>query len=240
MTTIPHRVKSRIYKTNLVDRYAAICQARPEMKAAHAHTSEPLHRQVSRQIADQIASGALVPGQRLPPERTLAEQLAVSRVTVRRALKELGETGLVESFVGRGTFVTARCLDEPPNALMGFTELNASRGLVPSARILMQVVRSATYDESERLRHRPRRGSLRARAPSPRLLDGVPTTVDHNVVPLALAPALPAADFTRESLFEILDESGSAPFRADYSVEADAVGAASRTCSGSSPAVRCS
>ncbi len=58
-------------------------------------------------LAQGIRLGVLVAGDRLPPERELAETLGVSRVTLREAIKALRDAGLVESRRGRGggTFV---------------------------------------------------------------------------------------------------------------------------------------
>lgn len=69
--------------------------------------SKPLHVTIAEQLAAAIASGALVPGERLPPERHLAESLGVSRMTVRQALGDLERDGLLRRVVGRagGTFV---------------------------------------------------------------------------------------------------------------------------------------
>jgi len=47
------------------------------------------HAAISAQIEEAIASGALAPGDRLPPERTLAAEHHVSRMTVRQALQSL-------------------------------------------------------------------------------------------------------------------------------------------------------
>jgi DNA-binding FadR family transcriptional regulator len=60
-------------------------------------------------LARSIRLGVLVDGERLPPERELADTLGVSRVTLREAIKALREAKLVESRVGRGggTFVVA-------------------------------------------------------------------------------------------------------------------------------------
>ena len=91
--------------------------------------SPPLYYRVYRMIADDIASGRLSAGDRLPAERELCQQLSVSRTTVRRAFAALVEDGLIESAAGRGAFVTNDSLAEPPNALMSFSELGASRGL---------------------------------------------------------------------------------------------------------------
>ncbi|MBN9619191.1 MAG: FadR family transcriptional regulator, partial [Actinobacteria bacterium] len=60
-------------------------------------------------LAQSIRLGVLVEGDRLPPERELAERFGVSRVTLREAIKALRDAGLVESRRGRGggTFVAA-------------------------------------------------------------------------------------------------------------------------------------
>ena len=70
--------------------------------------SKPLHVTIAEQLAAAIASGALAPGARLPPERHLAESLGVSRMTVRQALGDLERDGLLRRVVGRagGTFVS--------------------------------------------------------------------------------------------------------------------------------------
>src|SRR5213595_2624541 len=76
----------------------------------------------SSSIADQIRAaivgGKLVEGERLPPERELAEQFGVSRVTVRDALRALEAMGLIEVRVGArgGAFVTV-----PTGSLVGQT-----------------------------------------------------------------------------------------------------------------------
>ena len=69
--------------------------------------SKPLHVTITERLAAAIASGALAPGARLPPERHLAESLGVSRMTVRQALGDLERDGLLRRVVGRagGTFV---------------------------------------------------------------------------------------------------------------------------------------
>jgi len=180
--------------------------------------AQPLYRRVYRLIADDIASGALGPGDRLPAERALCERFSVSRATVRRALGELVEDGLIESFVGRGSFVRSAPLAEPPNALMSFTELGAARGLVASARVLSALVRPATLDEADAFGVAP--GADLFEFERLRMLDGLPVALDHTRVPVARAPNLPEVDFTTASLYAVLETWGAAPVRADYAVEA--------------------
>jgi len=67
-----------------------------------------VYRQIAGHIRSEIASGALRAGGRLPPIRVLATQIGVNRDTVALAYEALAAEGLVESAVGRGTFVRAR------------------------------------------------------------------------------------------------------------------------------------
>ncbi len=64
-----------------------------------------LYQEVVDFVQQQIFSGELRPGDRLPPERQLVQQFGISRTAVREALRSLAAKGLVESQVGRGTFV---------------------------------------------------------------------------------------------------------------------------------------
>lgn len=61
-------------------------------------------------IASRIAAGELAPGSRLPGERELAEQYSVALGTVRRALQELRERGLVVTLPAKGTYVRSPSL----------------------------------------------------------------------------------------------------------------------------------
>lgn len=63
--------------------------------------------QVLQQLKQYIVSGDVLPGEKLPSERELAERLAIGRTSVREALKVLEAIGLVEARIGDGTFITA-------------------------------------------------------------------------------------------------------------------------------------
>lgn len=61
--------------------------------------------QIADMFAARIASGEMSPGDRLPAEDDIADQLGVAPMTVRRAVEELRDRGLVRTLRGRGTFV---------------------------------------------------------------------------------------------------------------------------------------
>jgi len=68
--------------------------------------SERLYEQIVEQIEQRILRGDLHVGDQLPAERDLCEQFGVSRTAVREAVKALRQKGLLETYPGRGTFVT--------------------------------------------------------------------------------------------------------------------------------------
>ncbi|MCZ7647662.1 MAG: GntR family transcriptional regulator [Planctomycetota bacterium] len=94
---------------------------------------EPLYAQVKKLLAEQVARGEFRPHDTLPDERSLAERLGLSRLTVRRAILELTEAGVFERIRGRGTFVRA------PEARTGAAPKRATVGIV------------AYFDEAEAL-----------------------------------------------------------------------------------------
>ena len=71
----------------------------------HPVTPEKLSHAVVRQIEQLILRGILRPGERLPPERELAERLAVSRPSLRDAIAQLQEAGLLVARPGAGIYV---------------------------------------------------------------------------------------------------------------------------------------
>lgn len=66
----------------------------------------PLWYQLAQMLRGEILAGTLGAGERLPPEPALARRHGVSVVTVRQALRTLGDEGLITRHRGRGTFVT--------------------------------------------------------------------------------------------------------------------------------------
>ena len=75
-------------------------------------SSSPVYQQIAAHFRAEIQAGRMGAGDRLPTIRALAERLRVNRDTVALAYEDLARAGLVESTVGRGTFVRA----SPPGA----------------------------------------------------------------------------------------------------------------------------
>jgi len=78
-----------------------------------ATSGQPFYSQVAQQIAGQIMRGELTPGTALPPIRSVARQLEVSVITVKKAWDELEHQGFIYGVVGKGSFVC----EHPPDGL---------------------------------------------------------------------------------------------------------------------------
>ncbi len=70
-----------------------------------ASSDKPIYRQIFEQIRLQILKGSLAAGQALPPIRTVARELHISVITIKKAWEELERSGLIVTMVGRGCFV---------------------------------------------------------------------------------------------------------------------------------------
>ena len=96
----------------------------------------PMYKQLSNILNEQISSGALKPGDRLPSESELIETFGVSRITVRVALSELVEEGLLVRSRGKGTFVNFPKSNYPANDTVGFSHSCRMEGKIPATKVL--------------------------------------------------------------------------------------------------------
>ena len=104
---------------------------------------EPLWHQAERALSALIAGGTWNDGEQLPNEAKLSEMLGVSRITMRHALRNLEESGLLRREQGRGTFVRRSTVIAGVRGLTSFTQEMADRGLEVGTRVLEQGVVAA-------------------------------------------------------------------------------------------------
>jgi GntR family phosphonate transport system transcriptional regulator len=150
--------------------------------------TEPLWRSIASSLAAEIAEGVYGPGDRLPTEAVLSARFGVNRHTVRHALAQLAEQGLVHSRRGAGVFVHAAPTEYPLGRRVRFHQNLAASGRTPSRRLLMLDTRRATPAEAEAL-------ALHAGAEvhvyeGLSLSDGVPIGLFRSVFPAARFPGL--------------------------------------------------
>lgn len=180
---------------------------------------EPLWVQAATLILGQIEAGTLKAGARLPPERELCQQLGISRVTLRKALNQLVETGVLNASHGRGWYIAKSAAKrEWPNTLESFSETAARMGLDPQSEVLRAKTAPASIDEAEELSIVP--GSELFHLERVRLLNGVPIALDMTRIPVDVLPEITGVDFATDSLYATLERAGLEPARADSTLEA--------------------
>lgn len=170
----------------------------------------PLYLRLQSAIREAVSAGALSAGDALPPERELASELGISRVTVRKALAGLVEAGLLTQRRGSGTYVAQapHKVEQPLSRLTSFTEDMRARGYVPSVRVLDCTVSLPTPAEAMTLGLKI--GDKVARLNRLRLADGVPMALERASVP---AVFLPDPSIVESSLYRVLEAGGARPVR---------------------------
>jgi GntR family transcriptional regulator len=168
----------------------------------------PLYRQLQRLLRDAMQSHVLAADDALPAERDLADELGVSRITVRKALDGLVAEGLLTRRQGAGTFVAAR-VEKSFSKLSSFTEDMISRGRTPHSSWLSRAAGTVTPEESLTLSLSP--GAAVYRFNRIRYADGAPMALEYSTVP---AFALASAEAVETSLYVALEKTGHRPARA--------------------------
>jgi len=119
------------------------------------HKQTPLYQQISEEIVARINKGVWLPGDALPSEMALAEELMVSQGTVRKALDELTHRNLVTRHQGKGTFVTAHTAQRELFHFFNLTRDDGRKQLPTTKRIIGIENRRGNSDECTRLKLKP-------------------------------------------------------------------------------------
>src|SRR5882757_400025 len=165
----------------------------------------PLYQQLQRGLRHAIESKLLSPDDALPPERDLAEEFAVSRITVRKAIDGLVAEGLLTRKQGSGTFVSSR-VEKNFSKLTSFTEDMIARGRVPTSSWLRKSQGTVTPEESLTRGLSP--GTPVYRFHRLRFADGAPMALEVCTIQ---AFCLPSVEAVESSLYMALENTGYRP-----------------------------
>jgi GntR family transcriptional regulator len=166
----------------------------------------PLYYQIREQLRGLILSGLLKPGDVLPTETQICHETGVSRMTVRQALMQLANEGLVVRQRGRGTFVAApkSTLDSTQFPLQGYTEMLKQIGLQAGAKVLAQVIEPATEPVAARLMLNS--GDPVVRITRLRLVHNEVMSLETSYYPQNRCPDLTSLDLTNHSIYRLIEE----------------------------------
>ena len=158
-----------------------------------------------------IADQTLPPGTTLPPEREIAKLTGLSRVTVRKAIAPLVESGLIEQRQGSGTMIASPVgrVEQSLSRLSSFTEDMAHRGMRVSLKWLARGIALPSPEEIMRLGLGPTESV--ARLERLRYANDTPMAIERATLPESVL-ANPLEIET--SLYSTLEELGMKPVRA--------------------------
>lgn len=189
-----------------------------------APADAPLYSRVETVLAGEIADRTLKIGDQLPTEDSLIERFEVSRITVRRAIQNLVNRGLVEIRRGKGTFVAAPKITQELTELSGFVEDMHALGRKPTARVVSKETVTATATVAEHLALT--KGERVVRIRRVRLADGVPLSFDETYLPVELGKRIITNNLKVEPIFSLLERKYDVPLiEAEYKLEAVAADA---------------
>lgn len=164
----------------------------------------PLYFQVAQQIEHAINEGELGPGDRLDNEISLAEQFGLSRPTMRRAIQELVDKGLLVRKRGVGTQVVHGQVTRPVELTSLFDDLT-SHHQTPTTVVLANEVVGATDEVAMMLAVKA--GSQVLHLRRLRYAHGEPLAIMENFLPMDLIP-LGEMDLAARGLYQLMRAKG--------------------------------
>lgn len=177
----------------------------------------PLYVQLVGIIKRNISTGVLPVGGSLPSEAELCRAMGVSRNTVRQAIGELEDEGLVVRKRGRGTFV-AEPAGNRRAVRYSFTTEVSSMGKTPSSTLVDFHVTELDEDLGEKMELRP--GTPVYYFTRIRNVDGLPLILETSYYPQYIYPNLSREMVQTHSFYSLLYHVGIIPFAAEDTYEA--------------------
>jgi DNA-binding GntR family transcriptional regulator len=180
----------------------------------------PLYHQAARALEEAIEDGRLPRGSKLDSELDLAERLGISRPTMRAAIKQLVDKGLLMRRRGIGTTVAPRPVRRAVALTSLYDDLKQA-GREPRTRVLALEEVLCPPDEAEHLGLGPTAPVLRFERL--RIAGSDPIALMHNIVPVGLLE-IGKEDLERTGLYDLFRENGIAPHVAAQRVGARKAG----------------
>ena len=164
-----------------------------------------LYQQLAQILREMIESRVLPPGSQVSSEEALMRRFGISRVTVRQALADLVEGGLLVRKQGKGTFVRAPVVADRLEHLHSVREVLQSQGLEPTIDVLRSEIISAPpavlkvlhLEEGEQVLYMHRIYRVHEE----------PILVSQTYLPAGMAPYISAAEVRAQTIFTVMEET---------------------------------
>jgi GntR family transcriptional regulator len=182
--------------------------------------AKPLWQAVADSISERIANGDLQVNERLPSESELCEIYAVGRNTIRHALGDLVNKGVLTTVHGVGTFVADVRMVKTAEYLYGFTQEMELGGHDVTSQVLEAKIIPADPYLTRRLG--VRLGAEVVFLYRLRIMEGEPAAIERAYLPHELCPGILKHDFSTQSLYRVLsDIYKRRPDHAEQEIEAN-------------------
>jgi len=170
---------------------------------ANLPADAPLYARLRDSLRAEIRSGRYRDGSPMPSEASLGERFRVSRITVRQALSELRNEGLIYKVNGKGSFVDAPKVHQSLQRLEGFGEAMSRLGFASRNRVIRKRTLPAPSAIASRLALAP--GSPVTEIVWVRILDAAPFCYEVSYVPPEVGALLAAEELAERDMFAILE-----------------------------------
>jgi len=166
--------------------------------------SKPLYTRIQEYIAELILSGKLAPDSKIQSERDFSEDLGVSRMTVRRAMTELVNEGLLERKHGSGTYVAKPKVTYEARELTNYVEAMQRRNLATASQLLEFNQAAASRRLADYLGLQI--GDPIYRVAILRLANRVPVVLERVFIPCERCPGLEEWNLEKTSIPDLLTD----------------------------------
>lgn len=168
------------------------------------NSSIPLYMQLAELLRGFIQSDKLQFGDRFPSEMELAESYGVSRITVRKAIEDLVNDGLLIRRQGKGTFASRPKIDREMVNVTSFTDRMQARGMIAGARSMGVKVTPATAKMAALLGV-PESSGI-AEIQRLRLINDEPVSLETSYLSVERCPGIQHENLVDQSLYQLLDK----------------------------------
>ena len=177
-------------------------------------SQSPLYQQLMTRLKNDIMAGVYPAGARIPSEQLLCDTYSVSRVTVRKAMLDLVQEGLLVRRQGKGTFVAEERIQRDLQQITSFSAACRQMGHKATARLISAEMSAATPEDVEKLGVDAE--SSVVEICRLRLCDDDPVMLEINRFPASYAYLL--SENAEGSLYELLTARGVKPATAVHDI----------------------
>jgi GntR family transcriptional regulator len=165
---------------------------------------QSIHRRIIETLTLEIKDGRLRPHDCLPSDKELCERWQASRSTVRKAMDQLADRGIIYRVPGKGSFVAFRKISHPTSQLLSFSEKMKAQGLEVETKLIQQTTVEPDGDIASMLRLSSRDRVLMIQRL--RIVLGEPMALQTSYIPKSIGWNLMGEDLASTSLNQLMHE----------------------------------